>query len=90
MMKGGHGQTNQLHDINWGTLDHASLVHPDYCHLITINFLFLGGGGGGDWLRLYLSFPFSLLDFPELLVHLQGWTLATRNPAIHASNLKII
>ena len=24
MMKGGHGQTNQLHDIIWGTLDHAS------------------------------------------------------------------
>ena len=23
MMKGGHGQTNQLHDINWGALDHA-------------------------------------------------------------------
>ena len=26
MMKGGHGQTNQLHDINWGALDHASCV----------------------------------------------------------------
>ena len=24
MMKGGHGQTNQSHDINWGALDHAS------------------------------------------------------------------
>ena len=24
MMKEGHGQTNQLHDINWGTLYHAS------------------------------------------------------------------
>ena len=24
MMKGGRGQTNQLHDINWGALDHAS------------------------------------------------------------------
>ena len=24
MMKGGHGQKNQLHDINWGALDHAS------------------------------------------------------------------
>ena len=23
MIKGGHGQTNQLHDINWGALDHA-------------------------------------------------------------------
>ena len=22
MMKGGHGQTNQLHDINWGALNH--------------------------------------------------------------------
>ena len=22
MMKGGHEQTNQLHDINWGALDH--------------------------------------------------------------------
>ena len=24
MMKGGHGQTNQLHDTNWGAPDHAS------------------------------------------------------------------
>ena len=24
MTKGGHGQTNQLHDINWGILNHAS------------------------------------------------------------------
>ena len=24
MMNGGHGQTNQLHDFNWGALDHAS------------------------------------------------------------------
>ena len=24
MMKGGHGQTNQLHDIDWGALDPAS------------------------------------------------------------------
>ena len=24
MMKGGRGQANQLHDINWGALDHAS------------------------------------------------------------------
>ena len=26
MMKGDHGQTNQLRDINWGPLDHASHV----------------------------------------------------------------
>ena len=25
-MKGGHGQTNRLHDINWGALDYASHV----------------------------------------------------------------
>ena len=24
MMKGSHGQKNQLRDINWGALDHAS------------------------------------------------------------------
>ena len=24
MMKGDHGQTNQLHDINWGVFNHAS------------------------------------------------------------------
>ena len=24
MTKGGHGQTNQFHDINWDTLDHVS------------------------------------------------------------------
>ena len=24
MTKGDHGQTNQLHDINWGALDHVS------------------------------------------------------------------
>ena len=27
MMKGGHGQTNQLHDITWGILNHASRAH---------------------------------------------------------------
>ena len=26
MMKRGHGQTNQLCDINWGALDHASQI----------------------------------------------------------------
>ena len=35
MMKGGHGQTNQLHDINWGALNHAShapqLMSCNYC-----------------------------------------------------------
>ena len=35
MMKGGNGQTNQLHDINWGALNHAScapqLMSGDYC-----------------------------------------------------------
>ena len=34
-MKGGHGQTNQFHDINWGALDHASsapqLMSCNYC-----------------------------------------------------------
>ena len=24
MIEGSHGQTNQLYDINWGALDHAS------------------------------------------------------------------
>ena len=33
MMKGGHGQTNQLHDINWGALDHASYVTTMCVHL---------------------------------------------------------
>ena len=35
MMKGGDGQTNQLYDINWGALDHAShapqLMSCNYC-----------------------------------------------------------
>ena len=34
MMKVGHGQTNQLHDINWGALDYAfrapQLMSCDY------------------------------------------------------------
>ena len=37
MMKGqGHGQTNQLHDINWGALDNSShapqLMCACVCH----------------------------------------------------------
>ena len=36
MMKGSHRQTNQLHDINWGALDHVScapqLISCNYCH----------------------------------------------------------
>ena len=43
MMKGGHGQTNQLHDIDWGALDHASHAPQ----LISCNYHKLGGGGGG-------------------------------------------
>ena len=36
MMKGGHmGKTNQLHDINWGTLSHASCA-SQLCHVTTI------------------------------------------------------
>ena len=34
MMKGGHAQTNQLHDINWGAFNHTShapqLMSCDY------------------------------------------------------------
>ena len=38
MMKGGHGQTNQLHDINWGALDHAShATQCSYCiHILAV------------------------------------------------------
>ena len=43
MMKGGHGQTNQLHDIDWGALDHASHAPQ----LISCNYHKFGGGGGG-------------------------------------------
>ena len=31
MMKGGHEQTNQLHDINWGALDHISYMCVCVC-----------------------------------------------------------
>ena len=35
MMKADHGQINQLHDINWGALNHAShtpqLMSCNYC-----------------------------------------------------------
>ena len=40
MMKGGHGQTNQLHDINRGALDHASralqLMSCNYCVCVCV------------------------------------------------------
>ena len=35
MMKGGHRQTNELHDINWGTLNHASCA-PQLTSVTTI------------------------------------------------------
>ena len=33
MMKGGHGQTNQLHDINWGAVhaSHALILNYYVC-----------------------------------------------------------
>ena len=31
MVKGGHGQANQLHDINWGVLNHVSHVGVFMC-----------------------------------------------------------
>ena len=33
MIKGGHGQTNQLHDINWGARD--TCVHVCVCVLLS-------------------------------------------------------
>ena len=43
MMKGGDGQTNQLHDINWGALDHAScapqLMSCNYCVCVCVYML---------------------------------------------------
>ena len=36
MMRGGHGQTNQLHDINWDALDHAS--RPCVPQLMSCNY----------------------------------------------------
>ena len=41
MMKGGHGQTNQLRDINWGALDHVScapqLKSCNYCVCVCVS-----------------------------------------------------
>ena len=34
MMMGGHGQANQLHDINWGVLNHASHARVFMCVLL--------------------------------------------------------
>ena len=40
MMKGGHGRTKQLHDINWGTFSHAShapqLMLCNYCVCVCV------------------------------------------------------
>ena len=41
MVKGGRGQTKQLHDLNWGTFDHTSrapqlLRSSNYCNHIVI------------------------------------------------------
>ena len=40
MMKGGHRQTNQLCDINWGALDHVSrapqLMSCNYCACVCV------------------------------------------------------
>ena len=47
MMKGGHGQTNQLHDINWGALDRASyasqLMSCNYYNMSTCTCVQLSG-----------------------------------------------
>ena len=36
-MNGNHGQTNQLHDISWGALDHASCMCTHLLQLISCN-----------------------------------------------------
>ena len=36
MMKGDHGQTNQLHDINWGALDHASIANQLFNYYLCV------------------------------------------------------
>ena len=37
MMKGGHGPTKLLQDVNWGTFDHAS--HAPQLSLATITYV---------------------------------------------------
>ena len=32
MMKGDHGQTNRLYNLNWGALDHAFRVNTHYSY----------------------------------------------------------
>ena len=34
MMKGGHGQTNQLHNINWDALYHTSHAQNLYMYVL--------------------------------------------------------
>ena len=36
MMKGSHGQTNQLYNINWGALNHASHA-PQLIQLLCVH-----------------------------------------------------
>ena len=39
MMKGGHGQTNQLHDINWGAVhaSHAPILNYYVCVCVCVH-----------------------------------------------------
>ena len=57
MMKGGHGQTNQLHDINWGAVhaSHAPILNYYVCVcvcmvlLIKFNSVIYSGWHLGDY-----------------------------------------
>ena len=55
MMKGGHGQTHKLHDINWGTLDHAShapqLMSCNYSVLEHVHYVYV---------RMYMHTQFTI------------------------------
>ena len=65
MMKGGCGQTNQLHDINWGALDHASRVPQ----LMSFNY-----GVCVTYVHQLCAHThiFSLLDFYHVWFHVES------------------
>ena len=60
-MNGGQLPTNQLHDISWGALDHAShapqLMSYNYCVCVCV--CVCVGGGVDDFFPFLLFFVFS-------------------------------
>ena len=82
MMKGGHGQTNQLYDTNWGAFNHTShapqLTSCNYCVCVAYRKVCMYTNA---WLYIHTC---SMLEQVVWYIHLyHGCNILTNQTALY-------